>query len=698
MSYINKNLSDKSEGRSSQLVIISKNRLSSARNNENFLTIQEGNKKYRKLIKGNLSRQDINQTISTIKNEMTKNSKSYITLNYEANKLDLYLKKKKILLNDGKKLNISNSEKKKINNLNIPASQLKSIVSIETTKSGNIIKTSDNNNDNDNNNEGQIKIKELKTIEKNEKNDILDDDIKNISADSIEIKDENSNSNNNNLIEDNFVNLEKKIISQNYFNMDNKHLKNIDKRKSEEIYKKNLKRINEKDIKRDYNDKNCEQSDKAMNDQVSKRVFDSLMVHKIGENNEIENYNVHQLRTENGEEKSNRGDLISENKELKKKEDEEKDNDECEVVDDEEEYDEKIKNDNNRKEVSNYNIKNINNFIKENNNNINNNTNNNNVNNPDVNIKKIKNELKEQNENKRNIIKSLNINPISNNNIYKMCEICEHTYNFNKLFVAKCEDHYICKRCTKNYYEEAIEEGKKGLFCPFLSCKEEVDKNKLKNFISSEHYNRLCSEQKKKVNNENKENKEEKKGNFYFTKLKTNINKENIEKYTKKNVIDINSNKNFFNYNSAKDGYCPYCYEESLFSKTNTHYYKCLNCLSKICKYCFKEYHDRHMDINYPQHCKVFYRGDEEDNKKKSIFETFLLELFFVCATFYLCLAGSFYSIKKLFFGICNINYKSNFMVYFFGYFFVFIFFIITIPFIVILYPYFPSVIALCDY
>ena len=230
MSYINKNLSDKSEGRSSQLVIISKNRLSSARNNENFLTIQEGNKKYRKLIKGNLSRQDINQTISTIKNEMTKNSKSYITLNYEANKLDLYLKKKKILLNDGKKLNISNSEKKKINNLNIPASQLKSIVSIETTKSGNVIKTSDNNNDNDNNNEGQIKIKELKTIEKNEKNDILDDDIKNISADSIEIKDENSNSNNNNLIEDNFVNLEKKIISQNYFNMDNKHLKNIDKK------------------------------------------------------------------------------------------------------------------------------------------------------------------------------------------------------------------------------------------------------------------------------------------------------------------------------------------------------------------------------------------------------------------------------------------------------------------------------------
>jgi len=114
-------------------------------------------------------------------------------------------------------------------------------------------------------------------------------------------------------------------------------------------------------------------------------------------------------------------------------------------------------------------------------------------------------------------------------------------------------------------------------------------------------------------------------------------------------VIDINSNKNFFNYNSAKDGYCPYCYEESLFSKTNTHYYKCLNCLRKICKYWFKEFHVRHMNINYNLHCKVFYRGDEEDNRKKSKFVTFLLELFFVFAIFYLCLAGSFSLLENYF-------------------------------------------------
>jgi len=326
MSYINKNLSDKSEGRSSQLVVISKNRLSSARNNENYLTIQDGNKVYKKLIKGNLSRQDINQTISSIKNEMVRNSKSYMTLNYkDANKLSLYLKKNNILIKDEKKLNISNSETKINNNkINIPSSQLKSILSIETTKSGNIIKTTDNLNDIDT----QMKAKEseVNEIKKNDKENIFDDDdVKNISQELIEIKDENINSNNNsnsnknnnknnNLIEDNLVNVEKKIISQNYFNMDSKNIKHIDKRKSEEIYKMNIKRINEKDIKRDYNDKNCEQSDKAINDQVSKRVFDSLTAHKVGENNESENINinVHQLRTENEEEKSNRGDLISE--------------------------------------------------------------------------------------------------------------------------------------------------------------------------------------------------------------------------------------------------------------------------------------------------------------------------------------------------------------------------------------------------
>jgi len=41
---------------------------------------------------------------------MVKNSKTYIILSYEMNKLDFYLKKKKILINNENKLYMSNSE------------------------------------------------------------------------------------------------------------------------------------------------------------------------------------------------------------------------------------------------------------------------------------------------------------------------------------------------------------------------------------------------------------------------------------------------------------------------------------------------------------------------------------------------------------------------------------------------------------
>ena len=204
-----------------------------------------------------------------------------------------------------------------------------------------------------------------------------------------------------------------------------------------------------------------------------------------------------------------------------------------------------------------------------------------------------------------------------------MCNICEHSYPLTKLFVAECETHYLCKRCTKNYYEEIIEEGRNEICCPFLKCKAKINLNELQQLISLEHYKRLINTENKeyKKNTENKENvidlyPEETTNNLVFTKLKTSYNKKKIESYTKKHVIDINTNKSFFNYNKEKEGYCPFCLKESLFSKTNTHYYKCLNCLCKICRYCFKEFIDRHMDIHNVEHCKLYYRLDGDLNEK----------------------------------------------------------------------------------
>lgn len=82
------------------------------------------------------------------------------------------------------------------------------------------------------------------------------------------------------------------------------------------------------------------------------------------------------------------------------------------------------------------------------------------------------------------------------------------------------------------------------------------------------------------LDNGENDKEEETKNKFVFTKTKTNQNKENFKLYSKQHIIDINSNKDFINYNNANVGFCPLCCEESLFSKYNTHYSKCFNSLS----------------------------------------------------------------------------------------------------------------------
>ena len=68
------------------------------------------------------------------------------------------------------------------------------------------------------------------------------------------------------------------IISQNYCCVNVKPIKTIEKSKLKWYIKRISKIIKDKDTKGDYNDKNCKQSDKAMNAPVSKRVFDLLIL------------------------------------------------------------------------------------------------------------------------------------------------------------------------------------------------------------------------------------------------------------------------------------------------------------------------------------------------------------------------------------------------------------------------------------
>ena len=272
--------------------------------------------------------------------------------------------------------------------------------------------------------------------------------------------------------------------------------------------------------------------------------------------------------------------------------------------------------------------------------------------------------------------------------IYRMCSICENSFPIGKIYVSECSIHFICKKCAKNYFEEQIENGETDLHCPFLFCKKKFAKILTKNFISEEHYLLL-----EKNNN---------KSNMILAKVKSNINYEKMKLYSKNNVIDINNNKILFNFNKSKDIFCSKCKKDALFSKANNYFLKCLNCGHCECKYCFKDYNREHFDINSNAHCKVYYRR-KDDYTQINPFIFFLLQSFLVFAIFVMIYISIFLNTKLFFQNIFRIyRNKNNYCLYYFKMFFaIFVSFIVLLvifPFIFIFYPYFPYILATCDY
>ena len=644
MSKINISHSIDNEGKSSNVIIITKNRLSSSKRLHNYMTIQDGELKFKvKMNKRTLTKEDINKTISSLKNNM-KNARTLGKLEYNINKIDSYAVKR--------------NNEHEVNKKKLLEKMKKSNLSVETTRSCNVIKTTDSKEE-DNINENDIDNDKVEDIKENNERETID----------VNINEENNNNNKIN------SNASKVYYSQNFVNSSSRNnkkltkLKQLDNHVSEDMNVLFLKGFNTNRDKN--NEKNKQPSDKTFTEQVSKPILESIMHHQENEYHENHHLNDQNLITENDNNQlsKSKNELISENNENEKAK---LDNDD----------------DDNEQNKINFNIIKLNNNEDEA------------SDDEDKKIQKNENDLGEQqtinnnnnnDNNDRAVLKPIIIRQnINNKRTHQVCEICDFTYAIDKFFLPQCKQHYICKKCTKNYYEEKIEEGIKDLFCPFSKCGSNIDIKDLQKFISSEHYNRLCL-----MNQKSKNNSDENKNSFYFTKIKTDYNKSNIQSYTKRNVIDINTNKDFFNYNSIREGFCPHCYEESLFSKTNTRFYKCLNCEMKICKMCFKQFTINHLEINNLDHCKVFYRIEENENfRKKQTILNLLLQLFFVLASFFICFAGSFYCFRDIFFCLFNINNRSV-VKYIFAYFFIIIFFITSIPFIFLMYPYFPSIMAL---
>ena len=154
-------------------------------------------------------------------------------------------------------------------------------------------------------------------------------------------------------------------------------------------------------------------------------------------------------------------------------------------------------------------------------------------------------------------------------------------------------------------------------------------------------------------------------------------------------------------YNKNKDIFCQKCLNPTLFTKINGYFIKCLNCDYKLCKYCLREFSDYHMDIMSPNHCKVYYRRDDYYFDNPHIIIKYLLQLFFVFSMYYLTFAGIFYIVlgfsKKLI--KISIHNKCLLLIFIcFAYLFSFIVLLACSPFIIIIHPFFPSILSLVDY
>ena len=97
MSKINNTNSYDNDGKSSKLIIISKSRLSSAKDNSNFMTIYEGDKKITCDIgKENIQKKKLKKVFSTLKEALLKYSSSTGKLDISIQKLNKIPKRNKL--------------------------------------------------------------------------------------------------------------------------------------------------------------------------------------------------------------------------------------------------------------------------------------------------------------------------------------------------------------------------------------------------------------------------------------------------------------------------------------------------------------------------------------------------------------------------------------------------------------------------
>ena len=280
------------------------------------------------------------------------------------------------------------------------------------------------------------------------------------------------------------------------------------------------------------------------------------------------------------------------------------------------------------------------------------------------------------------------------------CIICNKLYPYRNVIYSNSCKHIFCDECIKQYFINLILKGETDIFnfkCPVPNCNGVYNKEIINENIPIPYLDYLKDKKNNPMNYSiNKLNEISKKSDNnldYF-----------LDEYSKKNVLNINSNKIFYLYSKSKNNICPKCYKNSLFSKKGKKYKVCLLCRKRFCKFCNNDYNDFHLEKNFPNHCKIYFKIDKEfyHNQNNGFFLNFLINFLYVFFAFFILFFGfgkfCDRKFKNCFFKNENFILKNNELCLFFI--FKIILYIILmiicyfflLVFIILILPYFPLI------
>ena len=286
--------------------------------------------------------------------------------------------------------------------------------------------------------------------------------------------------------------------------------------------------------------------------------------------------------------------------------------------------------------------------------------------------------------------------------IYENCILCGKRNPMVKLYSAKCQKHFLCKKCFKIFYEGEIKKGQKELLCPFIQCRAQMDFCAVKSIINNESLkiffeNNTINSEKRNYSYDNAKPL----GDFSSPRNNDNLK---LKLYSRKNIFDINTKnyKNIFNESKSSKGlFCPFCYGRSIFSQSSGHFMKCLNCGYSLCKYCGKEFNENHLEIYDKNHCKIYFRKLIIPIKQSKDSSQILLQLLYIFGIFFIVIVSPFFYLFNFMKNIIKPKRELSFingikfsLVYFIS----IILYLIIFPFIYLFIPYLPLIIVIFDF